>query len=320
MLKYGLRRTLPVFVIFCFFWVFSIQDDAFGRVGGGRTSGSRGSRPVAPSRSYSPQKPAQPPSGAQEAAPIPQQQPRGGGFLRGLGGGILGGILGGMLFRGLGFGGDGTSGGGIGLFEILLFAALVYFAYLWFVKRRRAAAAEGYYQQSVQTGEPIYQTPSPPTYGPQYETEDLQKGVGHIRDMDASFDQNKFKDVSTDLFFKIQGAWTNREISGVKDLFTEEMFKVIGDDVHRLKLDRKINKLENIAVRSVEVVEAWQESGNDFVTVKFHANLLDYTVDESTAQVLSGSNTEPVKFEELWTFARPVGNHPWRLSAIEQLR
>ncbi|MGH7412379.1 MAG: Tim44 domain-containing protein, partial [Candidatus Methylomirabilis sp.] len=27
---------------------------------------------------------------------------------------------------------------------------------------------------------------------------------------------------------------------------------------------------------------------------------------------------EPVTFEEFWTFTRPVGPNPWRLSAINQ--
>jgi len=71
-------------------------------------------------------------------------------------------------------------------------------------------------------------------------------------------------------------------------------------------------------VRSVDISEAWQESGQDFITVRIYANLLDYTVDEKTDQVLSGSKTEPVKFEEYWTFTRQVGNNPWQLSAIQQ--
>ncbi|MGZ8447683.1 MAG: TIM44-like domain-containing protein, partial [Candidatus Deferrimicrobiaceae bacterium] len=46
-------------------------------------------------------------------------------------------------------------------------------------------------------------------------------------------------------------------------------------------------------------------------------NLLDYTTDEA-GKVLSGSDTVPVKFEEFWTFTRPVGPGGWRLSAIQQ--
>jgi predicted lipid-binding transport protein (Tim44 family) len=68
----------------------------------------------------------------------------------------------------------------------------------------------------------------------------------------------------------------------------------------------------------VQVTEAWQETGQDFVTVHILANMLDYTVDESSQQVLEGSRTEPTKFEEYWTFVRPVGPTPWKLSAIQQ--
>ena len=137
--------------------------------------------------------------------------------------------------------------------------------------------------------------------------------------MDPSFDGKKFQDLCMDHFFKIQGAWTNRDMSGVKDLLTEEMFGIIQGDAEKLRAEKKMNRLENIAVRSVDLVESWQESGNDFITVRLYANLLDFVEDEKTGQVLSGSKTEPVKFEEYWTFTRPVGNHPWRLSAIQQV-
>ena len=62
----------------------------------------------------------------------------------------------------------------------------------------------------------------------------------------------------------------------------------------------------------------WQEAGQDYITSLIYANLLDYTTDESTGAVVTGSKTEPVKFEEYWTFTRPVGNNAWRLSAISQ--
>src|SRR6185503_2069648 len=83
---------------------------------------------------------------------------------------------------------------------------------------------------------------------------------------------------------------------------TLEMQAQLQRDCDRLRADQKINRLENIAVRSAEVTEAWQETGQDYVTVHFLASLLDYTTDESGARVLDGSRTEPVKFEEYWTF------------------
>ena len=240
--------------------------------------------------------------------------------MRGLGGGILGGLIGGMLFSSLGFGANrgGFGGGGIGLFEILIFGALLFGVYWYFKRRRQEAAAKAYYQSSAESIEP-YPASSGPAYVQVHQgDQDLSKGLGYVRQMDSSFDEKKFKDQCMDHFFKIQGAWINRNLSGVKSLLTDEMFGIIQGDAEKLKAEKKVNKLENIAVRSVDIVEAWQESGKDYITVRFYANLLDYTVEETTGRVVSGSKTEPVKFEEYWTFTRPVGNHPWRLSAINQ--
>ena len=165
-----------------------------------------------------------------------------------------------------------------------------------------------------------YQSTYPPAYDkPAREADmDLEKGLSYIRQMDPSFDEAKFQDTCMDVFFKIQGAWANRDMSPARSLLTDEMYRLLQNDADNLKSQGKINRLENIAVRSVDITEAWQESGSDFITVRVYANLLDYNVDEATGQVVGGSKTEPVKFEEYWTFTRPVGANPWQLSAIQQ--
>ena len=327
-------KMLVITITLLFVSMFVLELDAYARVGGGSSSGSRGSRSYSapsrpstsgPSSSYS--SPTQQPN-----QPI-AQQPRS-GLWTGLAGGLAGGILGGMLFRSLGFGGMGGMGGGIGLFEILLIAFILFGIY-WYIKKRRRAALEAagsnsYYQSSTGAPDAFTREPFSPTYGsqpgynpqpgssPQSAETDADAGLRHIRQMDPYFEERRFLDLASDQFFKIQGAWAGRDLSAVRPLLTEEMFATIQRDADRLKADKKINKLDNIAVRTVDIGEAWQESGQDYITVRFYANLLDYTVDEATGDVVSGSKTEPVKFEEYWTFTRPVGNNPWRLSAITQ--
>ena len=67
------------------------EDNAFARMGGGRSFGSRGSRSYSAPRQYKSPEPSR-----QQAAPSQGQAapagPAGGGFMRGLGGGILGGV------------------------------------------------------------------------------------------------------------------------------------------------------------------------------------------------------------------------------------
>jgi predicted lipid-binding transport protein (Tim44 family) len=261
-------------------------------------------------------------------------------------GGMLGGLLLGGLLGGLFFG----HGGGIGMLEILIIGGLAWFA-ISYMRRQQAAAPSGYATSGGYGSSPASRydpTPAGGTATPSGGTatpaggiatpaggiatpaggiatmeapagpSDLERGLVHIRQMDPGFDPRVFSETASDVFFKVQGAWTARSMAGVSSLLMPEMSGTLQRDCDRLKAEHKVNRLENIAVRVAEVTEAWQESGQDFVTVHFLASLLDYTTDESGAQVLEGSRTEPVKFEEYWTFTRPVGPAAFRLSAIQQ--
>ncbi|HBA88541.1 MAG TPA: Tim44 domain-containing protein [Geobacter sp.] len=312
------RHAAKVFAIVAAVTMLSttvLELNAHARAGGSRSMGSRGSRSY--SRQTAPPVQQSTPY-RQQAAPAPNPMQQGGGFLRSMAGGIAGGLLGGMLFRGLaGAGGmGGLGGGGIGLFEIVLLAGIGYLIYR-FVKKRRESRL-----QSVEGGYGWQGGQQEATYPAQYTVEqsggDLHTGLSHLRQMDPSFDEARFKDQVMDYFFKIQGGWMNRDLSALSGLLTDEMGGIFRQDIERLLRDRQVNRLENIAVRSVEISEVWQEAGQDYLTVLIYANLLDYTTDDTTGTVVAGSKTEPVKFEEFWTFSRPVGNNAWRLSAISQ--
>lgn len=316
-MKKHVVRAFSVCAAVLFLSITVMELNAEARAGGSRSSGSRGSRSYSkPASTYS-----QPSQARQQAAPAPSpfQQQAGGGFMRSMAGGIMGGMLGSMLFSsfaGAGGGMGGLGGGGIGLFEIILLGGLCYMIYRFIKKKRELSLAtvsgQGAYQREAVT---------PVSYGYHADepvSSDVGTGISHVRQMDSSFDEARFNDAVMDIFFKIQGAWMNRDLAPVSTLLTDEMKRILQEDVDRLLRDRQVNRLENIAVRKVDMAEVWQESGQDYVSALIYANLLDYTTDDATGAVVSGSKTEPVKFEEYWTFTRPVGNNPWRLSAISQ--
>jgi predicted lipid-binding transport protein (Tim44 family) len=233
----------------------------------------------------------------------------------GLAGLALGGLLGSMLF------GHGM-GGGIGMLEILLIAGGAFLLFRM-MRNRQAASQPSYGQagggtwQSQPQPQP-YQAPVAQAQPVEIGPSDLDRGIANIRQMDAGFDPARFSDIASDIFFKVQAGWMNRDMREAAAVVTPEMSDILQKDCDRLRGQGRVNRLENIAVRSVDVTEAWQESGQDFVTVHFLANLLDYTVDERSGQVVEGNRSEPVKFEEFWTFVRPVGPNTWRLTAIQQ--
>jgi predicted lipid-binding transport protein (Tim44 family) len=304
----------------------ALEMDADARAGGGRSGGFRGSR------SYqAPSRPSQPAQQRRDATPPPQQPgqfaPQSGGFMRGLGTAVLGGFLGSMLFSGLanagGFGGIGGLGGsGFGLFEILLIAGIGYFLYRKF---RTPAAATGYGTMQYQNTNDQANTNYQPSYGRAPETATLQETPSgnevdyrSLTMMDRSFDPNQFLKTAQDTFFKVQGAWNKQDTAALNRLCGNELMQSWQEELSRLSARGQQNRMENIALSSSEITEAWTESGQDFITVRLNANLLDYTVDQRSGAVVSGSADEPIQFEEYWTFSRPVGPNAWKLTAVQQ--
>ena len=324
---------LVVLVALFFLFFLGMESLAFARAGGGRSSGSRGfssggtsggtyrSAPSQPSGTFQ-QRPQT--SSPTSATPPPAAPSFGRSLLYGIGGGLIGGAIGSMLFGGHGYGSGGTWGGnGFGMSDfiiILIILGIVYFI----IKRYRArkqeemqmTAAGGGYAQSYGYNEPVSGQLYEPT--PDYQEDRLSQGLRYIKEMDAAFDKDKFKEYVEDNFFRIQSAWTKRDISGVRSLLSPQMVDVFQNDINNYVANRQFNRLENIAVREVEVVDAGQDQGEEYITVKFLASLLDYTVNETTNQVISGSSTEPVKFLEYWTFQRKIGERNWVLGGITQ--
>lgn len=324
------KMTLMAIGLFALigFSQIALEMEADARAGGGRSGGFRGSR------SYqAPSRPAQPAQQRRDATPPPQQPgqfaPQSGGFMRGLGTAVLGGFLGSMLFSGLanagGFGGIGGLGGsGFGLFEILLIAGIGYFLYRKF--RSPAAAATGY--GTMQYQNPSSQPQTSYQRGYDYRTpesgavQEIQSGnevdYRSLTMMDRSFDPNQFLKTAQDTFFKVQGAWNKQDTAALNRLCGSELMQSWQEELSRLSARGQQNRMENIALSSSEITEAWTESGQDFITVRLNANLLDYTVDRSSGAVVSGSADEPIQFEEYWTFSRPVGPNAWKLTAVQQ--
>jgi predicted lipid-binding transport protein (Tim44 family) len=296
------------------------ESAAEARAGGGRSGGSRGSRSYqAPAR----QAPSSPSQARREASPPPQQPapmaPQGGGFMRSFGTAMLGGFLGSMLFSGLanaGFGGLG--GSGFGMIEILLLAGGVFFLFRMF--RNRAAMAGGgsmpYQDTNYQPSNTGYQAPaSPPVQGAlPLNNVDYRS----LTMMDQSFSPDQFLKAAQDIFFKVQGAWNKQDTNALRSLCGGDLMQTWEQELNDQRARGQQNRMENIALRESDITEAWTENGQDYITVRWLANLLDYTVDVKSGAVVNGSNTDPIQFEEYWTFSRPVGPNAWKLSAVQQ--
>lgn len=312
-----LRTMLPILSLLALASLAVEAGDAWARA---RSGGSRGSRSYSAPASPAPSNPGVPTTPSRTLGqPSPSPAPsRGffGGMMGGIAGFMLGGLLGSLLFGG-GF------GGGIGLLEILLIGAGVFFLYRWMSSRRQAehpayaaAGASSYgttakYDTTANTGSggtAVMEVP--PAMA------DLDRGLDHVRQMDPGFDPAAFARSAGEVFRKVQTAVALRDLTMVRDRLTPQMHAVLQGQCDELKGSGRTNNVEQIQIERSDLTEIWQEGGQDFATVYLAGTLRDFTVD-ATGTVVAGSRTETEKFAEYWTFTRPVGPNAWKLAAIQ---
>ena len=291
---------------------------AEARAGGGRSTGSRGTRTYQPSpnynaapinRSASTRQNAQPnnpqPSSAQSQAPVNNGHP----FLRSIAGGFLGAGLFGML-AGHGGMGDGSSGGGMigGLLQFLLIGGIGYYLYKRFV--RPASSSNNTMNPVTMDATPINDA-----------TYDTVKQLPSSSSTISITDEDK--DSFEQLLLQIQTAWSQGDLNKLRQLVTPEMIQYFSEELSANASRGLANKVEQVQLREADIVEAWSENDLDYATAKLQWSALDTMVklDRKPTDpdyIASGSPITPEDVVEAWTFVR-ASKGRWLLSAIEQI-
>jgi predicted lipid-binding transport protein (Tim44 family) len=307
-------KTIAVVLALALPTVLAVSS-ADARVGGGFSSGSRGSRTFSapPSTTTAPGSTSQfnrtftqPGAGMNSAAPARGGLfGRGGGFLGGLAAGFLGAGLLGMLFGGGLFGGLGGLSSILGLIiQIVLVVFVVRLAMSWWQRRNAPQAAYA--------GADAGAAPGPQT--------SHRSGLGGGFGFGANNAPLEIKPDDYEAFERllgnIQAAWSNEDVAKLHTLATPEMVSYFEKDLAENRARNAVNKVTNVKLLQGDLAEAWREGETDYATVAMRFALTDKTVDRNTGAIVAGSE-QPGEVTEVWTFARRPGS-AWELSAIQQ--
>lgn len=315
----NLFKTIAVVLALALPTALAISS-ADARVGGGMSSGSRGSRTYSapPSTTTAPGSTSQfnrtytqPGAGMNSAATAPARGGlfgRGGGFLGGLAAGFLGAGLLGMLFGGGLFGGLGGLSSILGLIiQIALVVLVVRLAMSWWQRRHAPRAAYANADAGAASG--------PQT---NYRS-GLAGGLGGFG-FGANNAPLEIKPDDYEAFERllgdIQAAWSNEDVAKLHTLATPEMVSYFEQDLGQNRARNVVNKVTNVKLLQGDLAEAWREGETDYATVALRFALTDKTVDRNTGAIVAGSE-QPGEATEIWTFARRPGAG-WELSAIQQ--
>jgi predicted lipid-binding transport protein (Tim44 family) len=299
----GIVRAIAVIVALAVPLAMAISS-ADARVGGGGSSGSRGSRTFSapPSTTTAPgttqpmnrtfSQPGSPGMGAPAAAGAAKggffNRP---GLLGGLAAGFLGAGLLGMLFGGGMFSGLGGLSSIFGLIlQIGLILIVVKLAMSWWQRRHTPAAPQSGFGSGMGFG--------------------LGSGSAPLEILPADYEAFER------LLGEIQASWSNEDVAKLHTLATPEMVSYFSKDLEQNKANNDINKTSNVKLLQGDLAESWREGETDYASVAMRFSLVDKTLERGTGRLISGSDT-PVEATEVWTFARQRGGN-WELSAIQQ--
>lgn len=318
----NLFKTIAVVLALALPTALAISS-ADARVGGGSSSGSRGSRTYSapPSTTTAPGSASQfnrtytqPGAGMNSAASAPARGGlfgRGGGFLGGLAAGFLGAGLLGMLFGGGLFGGLGGLSSILGLIiQIVLVVLVVRLAMSWWQRRHTPQAAYANADAGAGPG------------GPQpNQRSGLGGGLGGFGfGANANNAPIEIKPDDYEAFERllgeIQAAWSNEDVAKLHTLATPEMVSYFEQDLAQNRARNVVNKVTDVKLLQGDLAEAWREGETDYATVALRFALTDKTLDRNSGTVVAGSE-KPGEVTEVWTFARRPGSG-WELSAIQQ--
>ena len=298
---------------------------ADARVGGGGSSGSRGTRTFSqpPSTSTAPNaaqpfnrtmtQPGSPgmagPAAAGAAAKGGMFNRPGMGMLGGLAAGFLGAGLLGMLFGGGMFGGLGGISSIIGLLlQVGLVIIVVRLAMSWWQRRNQNQTASAYAGPAQGAG-----------VGPDQNAQTYARtGTGFGIGANAApleivpADYEAFEKLLSD----VQEAWSNEDVAKLHTLATPEMVSYFTKDLEENKAKNDINKVSNVKLLQGDLAESWREGETDYASVAMRFALIDKTLERGTNRLVAGSET-PIEATEIWTFVRPKASN-WELSAIQQ--
>ena len=313
----GIVRAIAIVLSLAVPLVMAISA-ADARVGGGGSSGSRGSRTISapPSTTTAPGS-AQPmnrtftqPGSPGMGAPAAAGAAKGGffnrpgmGLLGGLAAGFLGAGLLGMLFGGGMFSGLGGLSSIIGLMlQIGLIIIVVRLAMAWWQRRHTPASAYA--------GAPAAGPAAPQTGFGSGMGFGLGSGSAPLEILPADYEAFER------LLGEIQAAWSNEDVAKLHTLATPEMVSYFSKDLEQNKANNDVNKVSNVKLLQGDLAEAWREGETDYASVAMRFSLVDKTLERATGRLVSGSET-PIEVTEVWTFARQRGAN-WELSAIQQ--
>ncbi|MBR4079825.1 MAG: TIM44-like domain-containing protein, partial [Christensenellaceae bacterium] len=135
----------------------------------------------------------------------------------------------------------------------------------------------------------------------------MLRPMSEYAQLDPNFDGAEMAEKLANLYVQMQNAWTDKDISPVRPYFTDALYQQMERQVGMLAKTGRTNYVERIAVLGVTLRGFMQKNGEDHLIAELRTRIVDYTLDDATGRLISGSQTAEKFMTYEWELSRVSG-------------
>ena len=127
-----------------------------------------------------------------------------------------------------------------------------------------------------------------------------------LKAKDPNFSEQEILEKVSNQYVQMQNCWQDKNWEPMRALMTDALWSQLNRQLDVLKNNGQTNYIERIAVLGTRIVGYHADKVNDNLVIELRTRITDYTVNDATGEVVSGSKTAEKFMTYEWTLIRSV--------------
>lgn len=128
--------------------------------------------------------------------------------------------------------------------------------------------------------------------------------VEELLDTDPDFDEAALCEQISNLYVRMQNAWTAKDFSVMRPFFTDGLYQQFDRQLQQIAAAGKTNHIDDIGVLDVSLLGWKEKDEKQWLTARVKTRITIYSTDDQTGKIVSGSKKEVKLMEYEWTLVR----------------
>ncbi|NLV85947.1 MAG: Tim44 domain-containing protein, partial [Clostridiales bacterium] len=131
--------------------------------------------------------------------------------------------------------------------------------------------------------------------------------LASLLEIDSGFSEAAMKEKISNLYVQMQNAWQDKKFESMRPHMTDSLYNQFARQLDELVRAGNTNYVERIAVLSVNFTGWRQDEVNDSIVALVKTRIVDYTLNDRSGKLVSGSKTAEKFLTYEWTLIRSKG-------------